>query len=130
MLVIEEAKLPPPTPVIAAKIISVVYETPGLISSAAGIVGRSSSAALMIVQLRPPKVATASVYGSRSTEPISAGTAARRDFPAAPSGEAGPTDNTSTEHIVPTGQPPGSAKIAETTLCAGALPPAAPRRGR
>src|SRR2546421_12164450 len=103
MLVIEEAKLPPPTPVIAARIISVVYETPGLISSAAGIVGRSSSAALMIVQLRPPKVATASVYGSRSTEPISAGTAVRGNIPAAPTWEGGPRNNTSTGHIVQMG---------------------------
>src|SRR2546423_15568396 len=108
MLVIEEAKLPPPTPVIAAKIISVVYETPGLISSAAGIVGRSSSEALMIVQLRPPKVATASVYGSRSTEPISAGTAVRRKFPAAATGKAGPRNNTRTAHHAHTGKPKGS----------------------
>src|SRR2546423_13231801 len=121
MLVIEEAKLPPPTPVIAAKIISVVYETPGLISSAAGIVGRSSSAALMIVQLRPPKVATASVYGSRSTEPISAGTAGRRNFPAASTRHAPPRNNTTTLPNRPTGKALNPEKIEKNRL-----PPDAP----
>src|SRR5256885_15793565 len=105
MLVMDEAKLPPPTPVIAARIISVVYETPGLINKAAGMVGRSSRAALMIVQFRPPKAATASVYGSRSTDPTSAGTAVSRNFPAAPTWHAGPRNSTSTDHIRHTDDP-------------------------
>ena len=83
MFAIDEAKLPPPRPVTAARTISVVYDTPGRMRIAAGIDGRSSRAALMTVQLRPPKVATARVYGSRSTEPTSAGTAVSRNFPAA-----------------------------------------------
>src|SRR2546421_6219566 len=102
MFAIDEAKLPPPTPVIAARTISVVYETPGRIRIAAGIVGRSSNVALMIVQLRPPNVATAKVYGSRSTEPTSAGTAVSRNFPAASTWYAGPRKSTSTDHIVQT----------------------------
>jgi hypothetical protein len=36
----------------------------------------------MIVQLRPPNLATAKVYGSRSTEPMPAGTAVSRNLPA------------------------------------------------
>jgi hypothetical protein len=40
---------------------NVVYEVPGCMTNAARIVGTSSSAALMIVQFRPPKTATAIV---------------------------------------------------------------------
>src|SRR5881392_2074747 len=100
MFVIDEAKLPPPTPVIAASTISVVYETPGLIRIAAGMVGSRSSDALMIVQFRPPKVATAKVYGSRSTEPTNAGTAVSRNLPAGSMWYAGPRNSTMTDHIV------------------------------
>ena len=83
MFAIEEAKLPPPTPAIAASTISVVYDTPGSQQRARRRrVGISSSSALTIVQLRPPNRATAKVYGSRMTDPTSAGTAVRRNFPA------------------------------------------------
>src|SRR6266498_2411221 len=116
MFAIDEAKLPPPTPVIAARIIRVVYDTPGLIRIAAGIVGRSSRAALMIVQFRPPNVATANVYGSRSAEPTSAGTAVSRNFPAASTWYAGPRNNTMTDHIVHTEKPMCSEKMEKTRL--------------
>ena len=43
MFVIEEAKLPPPTPAIAARISSVVYETPGSRRGASSTDGTSSS---------------------------------------------------------------------------------------
>src|SRR5437016_165184 len=111
MLVIEEAKLPPPTPVIAARIISVVYETPGCTRIAAGTVGSSSSDALMMVQFRPPKTATARVYGSRSTEPTSAGTAVNRNLPAGSMWYFGPRNNTMTDQIVQIEKPMCSEKM-------------------
>ena len=36
----------------------------------------------MTVQLRPPNLATANVYGIRSTAPTSVGSAVSRNFPA------------------------------------------------
>ena len=82
MFAIEEAKLPPPTPAVAARTISVEYDTPGRIRTAASTAGISSRPALTMVQLRPPNRATANVYGIRSTDPTSAGTAVSRNFPA------------------------------------------------
>jgi hypothetical protein len=61
MLAMELAKLPPPTPAMHDTISSVVKETPGSSTIAVAMVGMSSSAALMIVQLRPPNRATAKV---------------------------------------------------------------------
>ncbi len=61
MLVIEDAKLPPPTPVSAATSRNVRYEVPGCITYAAASVGASSSSAETTVQFRPPKRATATV---------------------------------------------------------------------
>src|SRR2546421_5866054 len=116
MLVIDEAKLPPPTPVIAARIISVVYDTPGLTRIAVGIAGSSSRAALMIVQFRPPKVATAKVYGSRSTEPTNAGTAVSRNLPAGSMWYAGPRNSTMTDHIVQIEKPTCSEKMEKMRL--------------
>ena len=80
MLVIEEAKLPPPTPANMATISSVLNETPGSRKIAIRVVGMSSSSALITVQLRPPNLATAKVYGSRSTAPTSVGRAVSRNF--------------------------------------------------
>ena len=82
MLVIDDAKLPPPTPAVAAAISSIVNDTPGFRMIAMKIVGMSSRAAEMMVKLRPPKVATAKVYGSRSTAPTSVGSAVSRNLPA------------------------------------------------
>ena len=81
MFVIEEAKLPPPTPVSAATTISVAYETPGFDHEGRGTVGTSSSSALTTVQLRPPNTATAKVYGTRSMPPTSVGIATRKNLP-------------------------------------------------
>ena len=61
MFVIDDAKLPPPTPAIAATIMKVVYDVPGCMTIAARMVGISSRAALTIVQFRPPNLATAKV---------------------------------------------------------------------
>lgn len=61
MLVIDEAKLPPPTPVSSAHTMNVVYEVPGSITANAATVGIRSRLAAKIVQFRPPKRATAKV---------------------------------------------------------------------
>jgi hypothetical protein len=62
MLVIDEAKLPPPRPASAATTMNVVYEMPGcFITYRVSAVGMSSSSALTMVQLRPPKRAGATV---------------------------------------------------------------------
>src|SRR5882757_11343501 len=98
MLVIEEAKLPPPTPVSAATTISVLYDTPGFITNAAVMVGTSSSSALTMVQLRPPNRATAKVYGTRSRPPTSVGMATRKNLPAGSTPYSGPMNSTITDH--------------------------------
>ena len=61
MFVMDDAKLPPPNPAKQATTRNVVYDVPGCMTIAARIVGISSSAALTIVQLRPPNRATANV---------------------------------------------------------------------
>ncbi len=61
MFVMEEAKLPPPMPVSSATARNVPYEVPGSITAKARQDGTSSMAALTIVQLRPPNLATAKV---------------------------------------------------------------------
>ena len=62
MLVIDEAKLPPPKPANAATTMNVVYDVPGVvIAHQSAAVGISSSSALTIVQLRPPNLAGAIV---------------------------------------------------------------------
>src|SRR3954452_10800983 len=83
MFVIDDAKLPPPTPAIAATISSVSYDTPGLTTNAAVMVGMRSNSALTIVQLRPPNFATAKVYGSRNPAPSAVGSVVSRNFSAA-----------------------------------------------
>src|SRR5437879_6491289 len=80
MFVIDEAKLPPPRPVIAARTSSVSNDADGVRKNAVETVGMSSSSALTTVQLRPPKRATARVYGSRTAEPSPAGSDVSRNF--------------------------------------------------
>src|SRR5690242_10190585 len=105
MFVMDEAKLPPPTPAAAATSSSVPYETPGLSTSSASTHGISSSEALTIVQLRPPNLATASVYGTRTAEPSAAGSVVSRNLPAGSMPYAGPRNSTSTDHSVHTENP-------------------------
>jgi len=62
MLAIEEAKLPPPKPAVAAMTQKTQYGVPGCCTTWANSrVGTSRSAALTIVQFRPPKRGTAKV---------------------------------------------------------------------
>lgn len=61
MLVMLEAKLPPPTPASRPTTRNVSNEVPGSITTNAATVGTSSSVADTIVQFRPPKSATAKV---------------------------------------------------------------------
>ena len=78
MLVIDEAKLPPPKPANAATTMNVVYDVPGcFIKYSVSTVGMSSSSALTMVQLRPPNLAGAMVYGMRMNAPTSVGIATR-----------------------------------------------------
>ena len=71
-----DAKLPPPSPAVAATSPMSQNGVVGRVtSSASSVVGMSSSAALTIVQLRPPNLGTANVYGKRMSAPMSPGIA-------------------------------------------------------
>lgn len=62
MLAIDEAKLPPPNPAVAAIATSTPNGMPGwLTAHASSRHGISSKAAEMVVQLRPPNTGTANV---------------------------------------------------------------------
>lgn len=61
MLVMEEAKLPPPMPARRPTRRNVLKEVPGFITVNAAAVGIRSRPAETIVQFRPPKTATAKV---------------------------------------------------------------------
>src|SRR4051794_20322893 len=62
MLAIEEAKLPPPNPAVAAIAMNTQYGVSGRwTTKAKSSVGITSSAALTIVQLRPPNFGPANV---------------------------------------------------------------------
>ena len=80
MLVIDEAKFPPPTPANMETISKVSNETPGLRKIAIRMVGISSRRAETIVQFRPPNFPTAKVYGMRTTAPTRVGNAVSRNF--------------------------------------------------
>jgi len=80
MLVIDEAKLPPPTPAKSDTTNNVLKETPGFSTMAIKVQGTRSSSAATIVQLRPPNFPTAKVYGSRSNAPTNVGAAVSRNF--------------------------------------------------
>ena len=71
-----EAKLPPPRPAVAATASMSPNDVSGCVTKyASRRVGMNSSAALTIVQLRPPNRGTAKVYGKRISEPINPGSA-------------------------------------------------------
>ena len=80
MLVIEEAKLPPPTPANSETTSSVLNETPGSSTTAISDRRESSSRAATMVQLRPPNLPTAKVYGIRIAAPTRVGSAVSRNF--------------------------------------------------
>lgn len=100
MFVIEEAKLPPPMPVSAATATKVVYEVPGSITMKAATVGTSRVNALNTVQFRPPNLATAKVYGTRTRAPTSVAVEIRKNFPAGSTPYSGPMNRTITDHRV------------------------------
>jgi len=100
MLVMLEAKLPPPRPASRPTIMKVENEVPGLITTNAAIVGMSSRLAETIVQFRPPKIATAKVYGTRTTAPTSVTTDVSMNLSAGVSPYSGPMKSTSTDHRV------------------------------
>src|SRR5689334_11397013 len=123
MFVMDEAKLPPPTPVIAARNIIVANDDPGVSRKALDTVGISSRSALTIVQLRPPNRATARVYGRRTAEPRAAGSEVSRNFwpaavaatvlmPYSPPGRK----STNTDHSTQTENPMCSEKIEKIRL--------------
>ena len=81
MLVIDDAKLPPPKPASAAHTRYGHSGRPGWASShIVPRVGISSTNAENTVQLRPPKVAVASVYGIRRHAPTSVAVAPSRNL--------------------------------------------------
>src|SRR5438552_3696917 len=83
MFAIDDEKLPPPNPAVAAHASSSQNCAPALwcssqplgTTTASSTVGISSKAALMAVHLLPPNLGTAKVYGRRSMEPTRFGTA-------------------------------------------------------
>src|ERR1700757_3307247 len=78
MLAIDEAKLPPPRPAVAATTTSSANGVWGwLTAQASNRHGITNRVAEMIVQLRPPKIGTANVYGNRRKAPTPLGTATR-----------------------------------------------------
>src|SRR5829696_3824066 len=76
MLAIDDAKLPPPNPAVAAINSSTANGRSGCVTAhASPRHGTTSRSAEITVQLRPPKIGTAKVYGSRRTAPTPLGTA-------------------------------------------------------
>ena len=130
MLVIDEAKFPPPTPASAATSRNVVYDVPGSMTTAAAATGTSSIAALITVQLRPPNRATAKVYGTRSTPPTSVGIATRKNFPAGSIPYSGPMNSTITDHRLQMENPMCSDTTENPGSAARPAPPSPARSPR
>src|SRR5690242_5300988 len=105
MLVMEEAKLPPPMPARSPIHRKVSNDVPGFITENAAMLGTSSRPAEMIVQFRPPKTATAKVYGTRTTAPTRVTMDVSRNLSAGVSPYSGPMKSTSTDHRVQTENP-------------------------
>src|SRR5438105_3153960 len=86
MLAIDDEKLPPPKPAVAAQSTSThswvecdcSTNHPLGTTIARSSVGTSRSAALIVVHARPPNLGTANVYGMRNKEPTRFGTRVRR----------------------------------------------------
>src|SRR5207302_4026885 len=87
MFAIDDEKLPPPTPAVAAHSSSThswvswlwCRSHPLGTTMAKRSVGMSSRAALIVVHARPPNLGTANVYGMRNIEPMRLGTSVRRN---------------------------------------------------
>ena len=80
MFAIDDEKFPPPTPATDAQSSSVVNDTPGCSAKAASTQGTMRMPAEKIVQLRPPNLAVANVYGRRRTPPTAVGSVVSRNF--------------------------------------------------
>ncbi len=116
MLVMEEAKLPPPTPASMAHTRKVPKDVPGSITMNAAIVGTSSMLAETMVQFRPPKRATAKVYGTRTTAPTSVAMEMRKNLSAGVSPYSGPMKSTITDHRVQIENPMCSERTEKNRL--------------
>src|SRR5512144_208091 len=80
MFAMLEAKLPPPRPAVTAASTNIQYGVAGsLTHTTSSVHGTSRSKALVTVQLRPPNLATANVYGNRIVAPTRLGTAASQN---------------------------------------------------
>src|SRR5512139_3895500 len=80
MFAMLEAKFPPPKPAVTAATTNIQYGVAGLLThTTSSVHGTSRSSALTTVQLRPPKRATAKVYGNRIVAPTRLGTAASQN---------------------------------------------------
>lgn len=116
MFVMEEAKLPPPMPASIAQIRNVLNEVPGSITTKAATVGTSSRLAETIVQLRPPKIATAKVYGMRTMAPTSVAIETRKNLSAGVRPYSGPMNRTITDHTVQMEKPMCSERTEKMRL--------------
>ena len=86
MLVMDDAKLAPPSPAIAPTTRYIQSGWPGFaMIHSIPTAGMSRTKAENMVQLRPPKVAVASVYGMRRKAPVSVTTAETRNLSGASS---------------------------------------------
>src|SRR4051794_22722326 len=118
MFVIEEAKLPPPTPANAAIAQKTQYGVPSWVT-ATGYppAGPGGATAATAVQLRPAKTGTANVYGSRSSAPTRLGIATRTNSCCGVKSNPAAARNAElTLQIIHTEKPRCSAKIDQSRL--------------
>ncbi len=130
MLVMEEAKLPPPMPASRPIQRKVSNDVPGFITANAATVGTRSRPAETIVQFRPPKTATAKVYGTRTTAPTSVTIEVSRNLSAGVSPYSGPMNSTSTDHSVQIENPMCSESTENTRFRRATFSPVSPRTSR
>src|SRR5688572_2689612 len=118
MFDIELAKLPPPNPASAAASSSTPKGVSGFDTHTASMIdGMSSSAAEMMVQLRPPNFGTRNEYGMRSVAPTRLGIEMSQKISPVPSAKpAAGSDTTTTLQSCQTTKPRNSAKIDQRRL--------------
>ena len=113
MFAIELAKLPPPTPAVAATTSSIQNGASGFCTTMpSSIAGMSSRPAEIIVQFRPPTMATMNVYGNRRVAPTRLGSEiSQNDSAVVSSKPADGSITTTMLHSCQTTKPRNSAKI-------------------
>src|SRR5215207_3787276 len=118
MFAIDEAKLPPPRPAVAAASSRAQYAVDGSETShASSSVGINSSSALTTVQVRPPKRAGAKVYGNRAVAPTSPGIdTSQNSWPVVSENPASLSLTATTLQSCQTEKPRNSAKIEKPRL--------------